>query len=265
VKTSVSAGWPWLSRRGRRLPMRRGSPGALPGSLRRPTAAPGGASSRRRRAARRSPEGGPSARLEFPRPAPGRGQARCRVVPASMAATPPLVVMNARSPKSQPRATWIPGSGRRIPGEVKRNPSRAVARKPPDISCVPAGAAPGPGLRSASAAWSCWPSTARAAARPRRAARSARQHRRELVPDGQDELQAGQGQPAEVLRAGQDRRPRPGPAWPARRRHLRPAGPGKTRRARPAAPRPAGRRQASLRYSPGGAGQQLAAAGLPGR
>ena len=32
-----------------------------------------------------------------------------------------------------------------------------------------------------------------------------------------------------------------------------------------AAPRPAGRRQASLRYSPGGAGQQLAAAGLPGR
>ena len=95
---------------------------------------------------------------------------------------------------------------------MKRNPSAAVAQKPPNISCVSAGAAPSPDLRIGLGGLVMLAQHGMGGGEA--VVRGAQQHGRELVADGQDELQVGhglfgpppvrrqpgQGQPAEVLR-----------------------------------------------------------------
>ena len=72
---------------------------------------------------------------------------------------------------------------------MKRNPSSALAQKPPSVSRVPAGAGPSPDLRAASAACSSWPSDGVRAGEA--SERAAQQDGREQVAHGEHELEVG--------------------------------------------------------------------------
>ena len=77
---------------------------------------------------------------------------RCSLVPASIAITPSLVVMNEKSAKSYPWATWTLASGLKIFGVVKRKPSSPVIHQLLTSSRESQGSEPSPDLLAASAA-----------------------------------------------------------------------------------------------------------------